>query len=434
MTYSRFFAAALLSGLLTLCGNVAFTQVKSSVFLDKDSLRHKAQVEEVMKSMSVRDKVAQLFIISISRSPSDGTKARQDSLIRDYGVGNLIIMKGSIHEFMERTNYLQSLAKVPLLVATDAEWGAAMRFDEYLPYPRQAQLGRIESGAEKLLYKMGRNVARELIDLNILVNYAPVADVAPDDPGAYSQRAFSTDPKQISVLATAYMKGMQDGGIYACGKHYPGHGGSLVDAHIDMPILNNSRAYMDSVDLYPYYSMFANGLEMVMVGHYSVPAIDPSGNPTSISPILMNEVLRRDQGFKGVVITDAVAMGGLTNKDRGPVEATMAVYKAGADMILMTEMPRQCIEAITEKVETGEWPMEELDAKVRNVLMLKARAGFFEKGFDPQVRNLDKKIAAAKKRDYRLIKKMQRKMLKSKKPFLAPVGDDKTLILDKAGK
>ena len=430
----RLLFAALFSGLLTLCGNTVFAQVKSSVFYDKDSVKHKAQVEEVLKGMSVRQKVAQLFVISISRNPSDATRARQDSLIRDYGVGNIIIMKGSIYEFIERANYLQSLAKVPLLVATDAEWGAAMRFDEYLPYPRQAQLGRIESGAEKLLYKMGRNVARELIDLNILVNYAPVADVAPDDPGAYSQRAFSTDPKQISVLATAYMKGMQDEGIYACGKHYPGHGGSLVDAHIDMPILNNSRAYMDSVDLYPYYSMFANGLEMVMVGHYSVPAIDPSGNPTSISPILMNEVLRRDQGFKGVVITDAVAMGGLTNKNRGPVEATMAVYKAGADMILMTEMPRQCIEAITEKVETGEWPMEELDAKVRNVLMLKARAGFFEKGFDPQVRNLDKKIAAAKKRDYRLIKKMQRKMLKSKKPFLAPVGDDKTLILDKAGK
>lgn len=421
LLFSAIAAAAILSTA------TAFSQ-------DKDSLRHKAQVEEALGKMSVRQKVAQLFIIDISRNPSDSTRARQESLVRDYGVGNLIIMKGSIYEFMERTNYLQSLAKIPMMVATDAEWGAAMRFDEYLPYPRQAQLGRIEKGAEKLLYKMGRNVGKELKDLNIMVNYAPVADVSVDDVASLSQRSFGGDPEQISVLATAYMKGMQDEGIYACGKHFPGHSGTKVDAHIDMPVLERTRAYMDSIDMYPYNRLFANGLEMVMVGHYSIPVIDPSGVPMSISPVLMNQVLRREFGFKGVVITDAVAMGGLTNKNRGPVEASMAVYKAGADMILMTARPRECIEAITAKVESGEWPLEELDTKVRKVLMLKARAGFFENGFNPEVKNLDKKIASARKRDYRLIKKMQRKMLKSTKPYIPPTGDDRTLILDKAGK
>lgn len=406
----------------------------SALCQDKDSLRHKAQVEEILGKMTVRQKVAQLFIVEISRNPSDKTKARQDSLVRDYGIGNIILMKGSIYEFIERANYLQSLAAVPLMVATDAEWGAAMRFDEYLPYPRQAQLGRIEKGAEKLLYKMGRNVGRELKDLNILVNYAPDADVSDNDVASLSQRSFGSDPKQISVLATAYMKGMQDEGIYACGKHYPGHSGTKVDAHIDMPVLNRTRAYMDTVDMYPYYSLFANGLEMVMVGHYSIQSIDPSGVPMSMSPVLMNEVLRRDQGFKGVVITDAVAMGALTNKDRGPVEAAMAVYKAGADMILMTAQPRKCIEAITAKVESGEWSLDELESKVRKVLTLKARAGFFENGFNPEVKNLDRKIASARKRDYRLIKRMQRRMLKSTKPYIAPTGDDRTLILDKAGK
>ena len=281
---------------------------------------------------------------------------------------------------------------------------------------------------------MGRNVGKELLDLNIYVNYAPVADVAPANLETFSQRAFSHDPKQISALANAYMKGMQDEGIYACAKHYPGHGGSSVDAHYEMPVLTQTRAYMDSVDLYPYTTMFANGLEMVMIGHYSVPSIDPSGNPTSISGILMNDVLRRDQGFKGVVITDAIAMKGLTNSKRGPIEAVLGVYKAGADMILMPEKPAKCIEAITEKLEKGEWSVAELDKKVYNVLMLKARAGFFEKGFNPEVKNLDRKIAAARKRDYRLIKRMQRKMLKSSKPYIAPTGDDRTLILDRAGK
>ena len=414
--------------------SMMFSSNLKAVTPDKDSVKHKAQVEEILKNMSVRQKVAQLFIIDISRNPSEHTKARQETLIKDYGVGNLIIMRGSIYEFIERVNYLQTLARIPLLVATDAEWGAAMRFSEYLSYPRQAQLGRIEKGAEKLLYKMGRNVGKELKDLNIFVNYAPVADVSDRDVAAFSQRSFGPDPKQISVLATAYMKGMQDEGIYACGKHYPGHAGTKVDAHLATPLLTQSRAYMDTVDMYPYFNMFANGLEMVMVGHYSIPAIDSSRIPMSISPILINKVLRGEHGFKGVVITDAVAMKGLTNESRGPVEASLCVYKAGADMILMTDKPKECIEAITQKVENGEWSMDELDSKVRKVLILKARAGFLEKGFNPQVKNLGRKIEAARKRDYRLIKRMQRKMLKSTKPYIGPTGEDRTLILDKAGK
>lgn len=427
------FAAALISALLTLCGGTAFSQVKSIVFLDKDSIKHKAQVEDVIKNMPVRQKVAQLFIVEISRNPSDRTKARQDSLIGVYGVGNIIVMRGPIHQFMERVNALQKMAAIPLMVATDAEWGAAMRFPEYLSYPRQAQLGRIEKGAEKLLYKMGRNVGKELKDLNIMVNYAPVADVSAPDNESDSQRSFSNDPHQVSALATAYMKGMQDAGIYACGKHYPGHGGTTVDSHYEMPVIDRTREYLDSVDMFPYFSMFAAGLEMVMVGHFAVPSIDSRLVPMSISSNLINGVLRHDQGFRGVVITDAVAMAGLTNKDRNPVEASMEVYRAGADMILMTDQPMKCIDAIAEKVESGQWPMEELDAKVRKVLTLKARAGYLEDGFNPQVRHLDRKIAAARKRDYRLIKKMQRKILKSSKPYIAPIGDDKTLLLDKAG-
>ena len=423
-----------LLGCLVLSTSLCLAQVKSTVFFDKDSVRHKAQVEETLKNMTLRQKVAQLFIVSISRNPSKKTMIQQDSLIRDYGVGNIIIMRGPIHEFMERVNYLQTLASIPLLVATDAEWGAAMRFYEYLPYPRQAQLGRIEKGAEKLLYKMGRNVGKELRDLNIYVNYAPVADVYRGDHILGSQRTFCDDPRQVALLANAYMKGMQDEGIYACGKHYPGRGGTNVDSHISMPVVYHTRERLDSIDLYPYNKMIANGLEMIMMGHYSMPLIDPSGVPMSISSICINDILRKDQGFKGVVITDAVAMGGLTNEGRTPVEASLSVIKAGADMVLMTLQPKECIEAITKAVEEGEIPVEEIDAKVRKVLMLKARAGYLEKGFNPTVKNLDHKIAVARRRDYRLIKRMQRRMLKSSKPYIAPTGDDRTLILDRAGK
>lgn len=421
--------AILLAALLCLFSNPAVSQ-------DKDSARHKAQVEEALSKMSVRQKVAQLFVVELSRNPSPATRAYQDSLVGYYGLGNVILMEGSIKHFLNRLDELNSLAQVPIMVAVDGEWGAAMRFPEYLPYPRQAQLSRIEKNGEKLLYKMGRNVGKELKDINVLVNYAPVADVSKYYMREGALRTLSNDPRQVAAWTTAYMKGMQDAGIYACGKHYPGHGGTTVDSHFALPVIMNTKAYMDTVDLYPFQNLIDNGVEMIMLAHISVPDIDPSGVPMSISSKLINDILRGEQGFKGVVITDAIVMAGLTNENRSTVEATMAVYKSGSDMILMPDEPIKCIEALTKAVESGELPMEELDNKVRKVLMLKARAGYLEKGFNPHVKNLDRKIAAARRRDFRLIKKMRRLMEKSTKPNagIKPRGQDVTLIFDKAGK
>lgn len=421
--------AILLAVLLCLFSNPAVSQ-------DKDSARHKAQVEDALSKMSVRQKVAQLFVVELSRNPSPATRAYQDSLVGYYGLGNVILMEGSIKHFLNRLDELNSLAQVPIMVAVDGEWGAAMRFPEYLPYPRQAQLSRIEKNGEKLLYKMGRNVGKELKDINVLVNYAPVADVSKYYMREGALRTLSNDPHQVATWTTAYMKGMQDAGIYACGKHYPGHGGTTVDSHFALPVIMNTKAYMDTVDLYPFQNLIDNGVEMIMLAHISVPDIDPSGVPMSISSKLINDILRGEQGFKGVVITDAIVMAGLTNENRSTVEATMAVYKSGSDMILMPDEPIKCIEALSKAVESGELPMEELDNKVRKVLMLKARAGYLEKGFNPHVKNLDRKIAAARRRDFRLIKKMRRLMEKSTKPNagIKPRGQDVTLIFDKAGK
>jgi len=430
--YRSYLFSAIAAAILCLFPNSAQSQLRQ----DKDSLRHKAQVEASLSKMSVRQKVAQLFIVELSRNPSPATRAYQDSLVGYYGLGNVILMEGSIKHFLQRMDELQAMAQIPIMVAVDGEWGAAMRFPEYLPYPRQAQLSRIEKNGEKLLYKMGRNVGKELKDINVMVNYAPVADVSKHYMETGALRTLSDDPRQVSLWMTAYMKGMQDAGIYACGKHYPGHGGTTVDSHFALPVIMNSKAYMDTVDLYPFKNLIDNGVEMMMLAHISVPAIDPSGVPMSISPILINDVLRGEQGFKGVVITDAIAMAGLTNESRSPVEAVMAVYKSGSDMLLMPDEPIKCIEALTKAVESGELPMGELDNKVRKVLMLKARVGYLEDGYSSKVKNLDHKIAAARRRDFRLIKKMRRLMKQSTKPHadLKPRGQDVTLIFDKAGK
>jgi beta-glucosidase-like glycosyl hydrolase len=398
-------------------------------------LRHQAQVEALMQQLSIREKVAQLIVLTISREPSDSTRALQDSLIRDEGLGGVIIMRGPVRPFIERMNELQALSKLPLLVATDAEWGAAMRFAEYLPYPRQRILGRLEGrSGRKLIYKMGRNVGRELRDLNIYVNYAPVADACPDPyDKSDGQRSFGSDPEMVGDYATAYMKGMQDEGIYACGKHYPGHGATTVDSHYEMPVVLYDRARLDSVELAPFQRLIDEGVAMIMVAHMSIPAIDSTGIPMSISAPCMKELLREGQGFRGLVITDAVGMQGVA-AGRTPLEVNTAVYRAGSDMILMPDDIKLTIDAIADSVACGIWPVEELDAKVRRVLTLKANAGFFDEGYSPIVRDLDQKIADARQRDSLLQVRIDRALSRSSKPYIEPVGGDKTLVLDKAGK
>ena len=394
--------------------------------------RHQAQVEAILQQLTVPQKVAQLIILEISRNPEDETLLLQDSLIRDYGVGNLIIMRGPIRPFVERMNELQAMAPLPLLVATDAEWGAAMRFAEYLPYPRQRILGRLEGRqAKRLIYKMGRNVGQELRDLNIYVNYAPVADACPDPyDKSDGQRSFSGDPFVVADYATAYMHGMQDEGIYACAKHYPGHGSTTVDSHYEMPVVLYDRERLDSVELVPFKRLIDEGIAMVMICHMSIPAIDSTGVPMSISAPCMKGMLRDEQGFQGTVITDAVGMQGVA-AGRTPLEVNLAVYRAGADMILMPDDIVSTIEAISDSVSTGVFPQEELDAKVRKVLLMKARAGFFDKGYSPIVTDLDQKIAVARRRDSTLQVRIARALLRSSQPAIIPLDGDRTLVLDK---
>jgi beta-glucosidase-like glycosyl hydrolase len=394
--------------------------------------RHQAQVDALMQQLTIPQKVAQLIILEISRNPEEETRLLQDSLIRDYGVGNLIIMRGPIGPFVERMNELQAMAQLPLLVATDAEWGAAMRFAEYLPYPRQRILGRLEGRqARRLIYQMGRNVGQELRDLNIYVNYAPVADACPDPyDKSDGQRSFSGDPAVVADYTTAYMHGMQDEGIYACAKHYPGHGSTTVDSHYEMPVVLYDRDRLENVELVPFKRLIDEGVAMVMICHMSIPAIDSTGVPMSISAPCMKEMLREDQGFQGTVITDAVGMQGVA-AGRTPLEVNLAVYRAGADMILMPDDIVTTIEAISDSVSTGVFPLEELDAKVRRVLMMKARAGFFDEGYSPIVTDLDQKIAAARRRDSTLQIRIARALLSSSQPPISPLDGDRTLVLDK---
>lgn len=384
------------------------------------------KVESAMKRMSVRDKVAQLFVVQIDRNNTEEERAEQDSLV-EMGLGGIIIMRGPVVPFMERANELQSHSRIPLIVCTDAEWGAAMRFYEYEDYPYQSQITTIPD-AEPLLYEMGLNVAQELKDLNILVNFAPVADVAEEGEDNYFFRRFGPGIELISNYSSAYMRGLQDGGVYACGKHFPGHGNVMVDSHVEMPVFDYSAAQMDSIYLVPFQRLIDDGVALMMMGHHCISSIEED-TPMSVSKRCVTDLLKNKMGFDGIVVTDALRMGGVAN-GRTPVEVMVAAYRAGVDMLLMPAEPIAGIKAITALVENGELPMEELDGKVRKVLTLKAKAGLLDWWYSPMVKDIPEKIERARVRDLELIGRMKAAM-PADSASVKSESQDGTLLLDR---
>ena len=335
-----------------------------SLFLGpcKDSLAQCPQ------QMSLRDKVAQLMV-------PHHYDPEIDSLVARDHVGGVIVMLSSKAEVDSLIPKLQASASIPLFVCMDAEWGAAMRLkQDYKRLPKAAYIKSDEQACE-----IGKTIGGQLRELGIHANLAPVADVNtnPDNP-VIGARSFGADPVLVSSRACAYARGQRDAGIASCAKHFPGHGDSSVDSHQALPVLEHSRERLDSVELLPFRHLIDEGVEMVMTGHLSVPALDPSGTPASVSAPVCT-FLRDSLGFQGVIVTDGMGMKGVTDFFAGDqVAACVAAFTAGADMILALTHTRQVIDAITALVQSGEYPLEELDAKVLRVLELKRKLGIIQ--------------------------------------------------------
>lgn len=340
-------------------------------------------VDSVMATMSVREKIAQLFIIEYDSADKPDKKAMQDYLVSKEKVGGIIIMNDIMLPAIERTNELHRLAGVPLLVTIDGEWGASMRYKEIPAFPRQMQLGALAS--DTLVREMGRIIGEECRDLNIHVNFAPDIDVNNNSNNpVINTRSFGEDKHKVAIYGEAYMRGMKDAGIYGSAKHFPGHGDTDVDSHKALPVLTFPYGRLDSLELYPFRHLIENGVDMVMVGHLEVHALDPSGTPASISRPIITDFLRNKLGYKGIVITDALNMKGVSQALEKRFIALEA-YKAGVDILLMPEEVSDSITEIEKALERGEISMESLDEKVRKVLSLKVRSGLFDKSYNPYV-------------------------------------------------
>ena len=340
----------------------------------------KRWVKKQFNALSLDEKIAQLMVL---RAHSNWDEKKLDTLtqlIKKYNVGGLCFFQGGPVREALQTNYYQSIAKTPLLIAMDAEWGVGMRLDSVEMFPRQLSLGAI--AADKLVYEMGASVAAQCKRLGIHINYAPDVDINnnPYNP-VINDRSFGQNKDRVIQHGIAYMKGLQDNGVMATAKHFPGHGDVSVDSHLDIPIINKSRAALDSLELAPFKALINAGIGSVMVAHLSVPAIDTTPKyATSLSPKAINELLKKELGFKGLSVTDAMDMKAISNYfPRG--EANVRALLAGNDMLCLPGDIGQSIDKIKEAIQEGRLSEEDINVRVKKVLAAKYKYGLNKKQF-----------------------------------------------------
>lgn len=331
-------------------------------------------IDSVMNSLSLDQKIAQLLMIRTYSNKDESYYKKTEELISKYNVGGLCFFQGGPIRQAKLVNRYQAIAETPLLIAMDAEWGPGMRLDSTESFPFQMTLGTIED--DTLIYQMGASIAKQLHLLGVNINFAPVVDINnnPDNP-VINSRSFGADKFMVAAKGIAYMKGLQDNGIIATAKHFPGHGDTGSDSHLTLPVINHDRSRLDSVELYPFRQMINKGLDAVMVAHLFIPALDDTPDtPTTLSKKVITDLLKDELGFKGLIITDALDMKGVTNYHQ-PGEIEAKAFEAGNDILLLPQDVGKAIDGIKEAIDKGQIKREEIDERCRKVLTYKFRAG-----------------------------------------------------------
>ncbi len=330
--------------------------------------------DSVFNRLTPDERIAQLFMVAAYSNKGMEHIKSIKNLIENYKIGGLIFFKGGPVREAKLTNYYQSISNTPLFIAIDGEWGVSMRLDSTTVYPRQMMLGAIQN--DSLIYQMGAQIAQQCKLLGIHINFAPVIDVNnnPDNP-VINNRSFGELKEQVAKLGLAYMNGMQHQGVIACGKHFPGHGDTGSDSHKTLPIINHDYKRIDSLELYPFKKLINEGLMSMMVAHLYIPELDNTPNQAStLSPKIVNGLLKDSLGFKGLVFTDALNMKGVS-KYYAPGEVDVKAILAGNDILLFPEDVPIGIQKIKQAIANGEITQEEIDQRCLKILKAKEWAG-----------------------------------------------------------
>jgi beta-N-acetylhexosaminidase len=331
-------------------------------------------VDSVFKSLSPEQRIAQLMWISAYTNEGVEYDNELSNLVWRSGIGGVVFFQGTAEKEAEMTNFFRKLSKVPPIVAIDGEWGIGMRLAGVTKFPYQMTLGAITD--DSLIYRMGTEIAAQMKRTGVNVNLAPVADVNnnPANP-VINYRSFGEIPSNVSRKTYMYMKAMQDNGIFAVAKHFPGHGDTNTDSHLDMPRIESSESRLDTVELVPFKALINEGISGVMPGHLSIPALDSEpGIPSTFSYPILTGLLRNKLSFKGLMISDAMNMGGIT-KYANPGEVELKSLNAGMDVLEYVKDPELAIKSISDGIKKGLIKQSLIDEKCRRVLAAKYWAG-----------------------------------------------------------
>lgn len=346
----------------------------------QSSDKSKIWADSIYKSLSNDERIAQLMVVRLSTYDSKTKQAifyddKVSELVKKYNIGGICVFQGSPVKQADIINKLQAQAKTPILMCIDAEWGVGMRMiDSILPLPRQMMLGAMQDAS--VVYQYGKLVGEQCKRVGLQVNYAPVVDVNnnPNNP-VINDRSFGEDKYKVANYGIQYMKGMQDAGVMACAKHFPGHGDVDVDSHYDLPVINKTVAQLDSLELYPFRQIFNAGIGSVMIAHLFIPAIDNTANrATSLSPQNINGLLRNNIGYQGLTFTDALEMQGV-KKFYPDGEASVQSLIAGNDMLCLPGDVPLAIEKVNDAIKAGKLTWADIELHCKKVLQAKYQYG-----------------------------------------------------------
>ena len=331
-------------------------------------------VDSVLKTLTTDQQIAQLIWIPAWSDKDVSHSVEVSDIIRKFGIGGIIFFQGTPGKQAELTNFYQKISKVPLFIATDAEWGLGMRLNNVEKFPYQMTLGAIQN--DSLIYLMGKAIADQSKRLGINMNLAPVADINNNSLNpVINYRSFGENREKVTAKTLMYMKGMQDNNIMATAKHFPGHGDTDVDSHNDLPVINHSKSRLDSLELFPFSRLINEGICGVMTAHLRVPSLDTTSNlPSTLSSLIINDLLKKQMGFKGLVMTDAMNMKGVT-KYYEPWVADAKAFEAGNDVIEYVTDVDAAVREISNLVKAKKITAEEVTSRCRKILAAKYWAG-----------------------------------------------------------
>lgn len=341
-----------------------------------------AWIDSVYKTMSLEEKIGQLFMVPAFGREDGGQDIEMQNLITNYHIGGVIFMKGDPSTQVMLANRYQNYAKIPLAIAQDAEWGVAMRLQNVVKFPKNMALGAIRN--DSLLYELGTMMGQQCKQVGVQINFAPVVDVNnnPNNP-VINDRSFGENKYNVVRKAWMLSKGMIDQHILPCAKHFPGHGDTDKDSHKEMPSILHNRARLDTMELYPFYRLAEYGMPSIMVAHLSVPALDPTPNqPSTLSSKIITDLLRKQMNYDGLVFTDALNMEGVA-KYYPSGEVEVKAFKAGNDVLLYSKDVPVAIGKMKQAINSGEIEANRLEESVKRILRAKFRLNLTKRIYAP---------------------------------------------------